>query len=60
MLAYVLPVAVAIALLALLAFLLPRWRRRRAAGTDPATGRRARRQRGRRARLDDELARYGA
>ena len=60
-LAYVLPVAVALALVALVAFLLPRWRRR---GPDadaenpadaPPPGSDADRK-----RLDDELARYGA
>lgn len=60
-LAYVLPVAVALALVALVAFLLPRWRRRGAgpAVEEPADvpppGSEADRK-----RLDDELARYGA
>ena len=56
-----LPVAVALALVALVAFLLPRWRRRGAgpAVEEPADvpppGSEADRK-----RLDDELARYGA
>jgi cytochrome c-type biogenesis protein CcmH/NrfF len=61
-LAYVLPVAVAVALLALLAILLPRWRRRPppdepgdAGDLSGPPGSEADRR-----RLEDELARYGA
>jgi cytochrome c-type biogenesis protein CcmH/NrfF len=62
-LAYLLPVAVALALVALLAILLPRWRRRPPTDggsgdadtpAEPAGSEADRR------RLDDELARYGA
>lgn len=62
-LAYLLPFAVAAALLTLLAVLLPRWRRRSAQPADgppdtaaPGSGASDEDER----RLDDELARYGA
>jgi cytochrome c-type biogenesis protein CcmH/NrfF len=61
-LAYVLPVALALALVALLAVLLPRWRRRRppdGPGDSGEAGRTPESDADRR-RLDDELARYGA
>ena len=61
-LAYLLPIAVALALVALLAVLLPRWRKRPPpdngsgdAGADEPAGSEADRR-----RLDEELARYGA
>jgi cytochrome c-type biogenesis protein CcmH len=61
-LAYVLPLAFAAGLIALLAFLLPRWRRRAgepAAAPEATAGGAVASDQDQR-RLDDELARYGA
>ena len=62
-LAYLLPVAVALALVALLAILLPRWRRRPPTDGGPGDADTPAEPPGSEAdrrRLDDELARYGA
>jgi len=58
--AYIVPIAVVVALLAGLAILLPRWRRRRPAGTSAEEDDGPELSAADRRRLDEDLARFGA